>query len=232
MQVCINQNSCRDIFQNCLYVDLTHGQNIYLQAPSPFYKGITLANKWRKILKRYSWLFNFLLFAFVVFSQHSQESIDQATVKDIDGNVYKTIRIGDQTWMAENLKTTHYSDGALIPIVPEQGAWSRLKTGALCWYENDPLSYKDVYGALYNSYAVADSRKLCPPGWHVPTIAEWQELEDYLEVAKISESPDRPPFVEHYRWKLRKWIKDQQQIIWTSTSTDFSYSKLCYLLLT
>ena len=150
-------------------------------------------------MKRYSWLFNFLLFAFVVFSQHSQESIDQATVKDIDGNVYKTIRIGDQTWMAENLKTTHYSDGALIPIVPEQGAWSRLKTGALCWYENDPLSYKDVYGALYNSYAVADSRKLCPPGWHVPTIAEWQELEDYL--GGRNEAGDKMKDVDSNLWK-------------------------------
>ncbi|MEI6613906.1 MAG: fibrobacter succinogenes major paralogous domain-containing protein [Chrysiogenales bacterium] len=131
-------------------------------------------------MKKHSLLFNFLLFAFVVFSQYSQEFIDQSTVKDIDGNVYQTIRIGDQTWMAENLKTTHYRDGALIPNVPEQGAWSRLKTGALCWYENDPLSYKDVYGALYNSYAVADIRKLCPPGWHVPTIDEWRKLEKYL----------------------------------------------------
>ena len=99
-------------------------------------------------------------------------------VTDIDGNVYNTITIGTQTWMVENLKTTKYRNGDSIPIVTN--TWEGLSTDAYCWYNNDALSYKATYGALYNWYAVADSRKLAPIGWHVPTDAEWATLTDYL----------------------------------------------------
>lgn len=101
------------------------------------------------------------------------------TVTDIDGNTYKTIQIGTQVWMAENLKTTRYNDEAAIPLVADGTDWSDLTTHGFSWYENSPESYKDVYGALYNWYAVT-SGKLCPEGWHVFTETELNELIVYL----------------------------------------------------
>jgi uncharacterized protein (TIGR02145 family) len=96
-------------------------------------------------------------------------------VKDIDGNVYKTIKIGSQTWMAENLKTTRLSDGTKIPIVEDNDNFIAQKTPAFCWYNNDTI-YKSIYGGLYNWHSVKTG-KLCPTGWHVPTDAEWITME-------------------------------------------------------
>jgi uncharacterized protein (TIGR02145 family) len=100
------------------------------------------------------------------------------TVTDIDGNVYKTIKIGTQTWMADNLKTTKYNDGTAIPIVTDNTAWKNLSAPAYCWYNNDATT-NNTYGALYNWYTV-NTAKLAPAGWHVPTDAEWTILENYL----------------------------------------------------
>ena len=96
-------------------------------------------------------------------------------VMDIDGNIYKTILIGTQTWMAENLKTTSYNDGTVIPFVPGESAWTDLSTPGYCWYNNDSVSY----GAIYNWYA-AGNNNLCPTGWHVPSDAEWTTLSTFL----------------------------------------------------
>ncbi len=105
-------------------------------------------------------------------------NITYGSITDIDGNTYKTVTIGTQTWMAENLKVTKYNDGAAIPNVTDATAWSELTTGALCDYENTP-SNSETYGKLYNWYAV-NTGKLCPTGWHVPSDAEWTTLENYL----------------------------------------------------
>jgi uncharacterized protein (TIGR02145 family) len=144
-------------------------------------------------------LLHFLLIVLGASTQFSHASGTQPAVKDIDGNVYKTVRIGGQTWMAENLKVTRYRDGTPISLVPDGDAWSRLTSGAFCWYENDPSANRDRCGALYNYYAVADSRKLCPPGWHVPTSAEWQELENYL--GGRDEAGDKMKDVDSNLWK-------------------------------
>ncbi len=101
------------------------------------------------------------------------------TVTDIDGNVYRTVKIGDQWVLGENLKVTHYRNGETVPNVTDNLAWADLSTGAWCVYLND-ANYADSYGCLYNWYAVNDSRNLAPAGWHVPTDAEWKELEMYL----------------------------------------------------
>ena len=98
------------------------------------------------------------------------------TVADIDGNTYKTVIIGDQEWMAENLNVTKYSNGDLIPNVTDNGAWSALTTGSYCWYGNDSTAYDAKYGKLYNWYAASDSRNLCPTGWHVPNESDWGDL--------------------------------------------------------
>lgn len=99
-------------------------------------------------------------------------------VTDIDGHVYKTITIGKQTWLLENLKTRHYNDGSLIPNVTEDDDWARLTTGAYCNFENN-IGYVRTYGRLYNWYAV-NTGKLAPKGWHVPTDAEWDTLFKYI----------------------------------------------------
>jgi uncharacterized protein (TIGR02145 family) len=82
--------------------------------------------------------------------------------------------------MVENLKTTRYRNGDQIPNVTGNASWAALTTGAYCWYNNDALTYKETYGALYNWHAVSDSRKIAPTGWHVPTDAEWTILTDFL----------------------------------------------------
>ncbi len=84
----------------------------------------------------------------------------KGSVTDIDGNLYKTIEIGSQTWMAENLRTSRYNDGEVIPVVEDNAAWSALKTPAYCWYNNEPDVYKEIYGALYNWYAVNHRKAL------------------------------------------------------------------------
>jgi len=103
------------------------------------------------------------------------------TMSDIDGNIYKTIVIGEQTWMAENLRVTRFQNGDTIPNITDNEEWAALTTGAYCNYNNtNNLDTIATYGRLYNWYAVADSRKLAPIGWRVPTIADWTELIEYL----------------------------------------------------
>lgn len=99
-----------------------------------------------------------------------------STVTDIDGNVYQTVAIGTHVWMVENLRVTHYRNGDSIPNVTSATAWADLTTGAYCNYSNDTGNVP-TYGRLYNWYAVTDSRNLAPEGWHVPTDAEWKQLE-------------------------------------------------------
>ena len=94
------------------------------------------------------------------------------TVFDYDGNIYNTIKIGTQIWMKQNLKTTHYRNGDAIPNILDATVWSQLTTGAYCNNNND-TNNGNIYGRLYNWYAVADSRNLCPIGWHVSSDTEW-----------------------------------------------------------
>ena len=100
-------------------------------------------------------------------------------IADIDGNLYHTVKIGNQVWLKENLKVTHYQNGDPIPNVTDPVAWGGLTTGAFCWYNNDP-KIGEVYGALYNWYTTADPRGLAIKGWHVPTNKEWSDLETFL----------------------------------------------------
>lgn len=99
-------------------------------------------------------------------------------VTDNDGNVYNTVKIGNQTWMVDNLKTTKYNDGTSIPNITDGTIWSHLTTPGYCYYNNN-VANKSTYGAIYNWYTI-DTGKLAPAGWHVPTNAEWTTLENYL----------------------------------------------------
>jgi uncharacterized protein (TIGR02145 family) len=106
-------------------------------------------------------------------------ALTYGTLTDIDGNIYKTITIGKQTWMAENLKTTHFNDKTKIPNETNSLAWPTLTTPAYCWYNNDSVAYKATYGALYN-WQAANTAKLAPVGWHVSSEGEWVTLANYL----------------------------------------------------
>jgi uncharacterized protein (TIGR02145 family) len=101
------------------------------------------------------------------------------TVTDIDGNVYNTVTIGTQVWMKENLKVSKYRNGDPIPSNLNDSTWSKTTSGAYKIYNNDAVN-NATYGKLYNWYAVADPRGLCPEGWHVPSDAEWTTIENYL----------------------------------------------------
>jgi len=102
------------------------------------------------------------------------------TVTDIDGNIYKTVTIGNQVWMAENLKTTKYNSGKKINFPDtNKTIWNQDTAGAYAWYNNE-TNFKNVYGALYNWYAVVNTEKLCPAGWKVPSTTDFFELERFL----------------------------------------------------
>ena len=107
------------------------------------------------------------------------QNLTYGTVTDIVGNVYKTIQIGTQTWMAENLKTIKYNDNSNIPLVSDAKAWEALNSPGYCWYDNDSSTYKVNYGALYN-WHVVNTGKLCPAEWHIPTNTEWTTLVNFL----------------------------------------------------
>jgi len=95
------------------------------------------------------------------------EPPDETAIKDIDGNIYTSVIIGEQEWMVQNLKTTRFRDGSAIPLVTEAGVWSGLSSSAYCWYFNDKITYGSYYGVLSNWFAMADSQYLCPTGLHV-----------------------------------------------------------------
>ena len=106
-----------------------------------------------------------------------------SNITDVEGNSYKTVYIGTQQWMAENLKTAKYNDGTAIPYITTNTQWANNTTGAWVYYNND-VANNAKYGKLYNWYAVSKTtngnKNVCPTGWHVPTDAEWSVLFDYL----------------------------------------------------
>ncbi len=104
-------------------------------------------------------------------------------VMDRDGNSYRIVKIGNQWWMAENLKVTRYRNGDAIPHVMDEFAWSELTTDAYCNYDNNETN-ATTYGRLYNWWAVNDPRNIAPEGWHVPSDAEWKQLEMHLGMSQ------------------------------------------------
>jgi uncharacterized protein (TIGR02145 family) len=103
-------------------------------------------------------------------------------VYDYDNNLYSSIVLGTQQWLGWNLRVTHYNNGDLIPNIPLGSYWYNASSGA---WANGPLAF-EIYGCLYNWYAVADSRNLCPTGWHVPTDGEWTILINYLGGSSVA----------------------------------------------
>jgi uncharacterized protein (TIGR02145 family) len=135
----------------------------------------------------------------------SEDPNQSGTVSDIDGNKYKTVIIGTQVWMAENLKTTKYNDGTAIPTTTVNAAWAALTTGA-CGVTNLINEVSDdsyvpanlaTYGRLYNWYAV-NTGKLAPSGWHIPTNAEWTILTTFLGGQSVAGSKLKEAGTTHW----------------------------------
>jgi uncharacterized protein (TIGR02145 family) len=128
-------------------------------------------------------------------------------VADVNGNTYRTVvyEKGGKTWMAENLKTTSYSNGDAIPFISDTEEWKNDSIGAYCYWENDP-SFIEDYGILYNYYVVKDPRGVCPIGYHVPDNIEWATLREHI--AEFSSSTSN----------INSQLKEEGLEFWSSGS--------------
>jgi uncharacterized protein (TIGR02145 family) len=136
------------------------------------------------------------------------EKKEENLVIDIDGNEYHTVTIGNQVWMVENLRTTRYSNGDTILEVMNANQWTKMTSGACCYYndydyiinENHDI-YQTIatYGYLYNWYAVTDSRKIAPEGWHVATADDWNTLINYVGGKDVAAGKLKEAGTKHWR---------------------------------
>jgi len=127
------------------------------------------------------WLFPLLFGAGILFTNSCEKDAESDAVTDSDGNVYKTVSIGTQTWLAENLKTTRYQNGDLIGTTdPVTLDITNETSPKYQWYYGVNESNADTYGRLYTWYAATDSRNICPDGWHLPSDSEWITLTTFL----------------------------------------------------
>lgn len=108
------------------------------------------------------------------------ENLNYGTVTDIDNNIYKTIVIGNQEWMAENLRVGHYRNGERIPNISDPYQWPGYPEGAFGWQGNDSVHYGCPYSKLYSWFAATNPKNICPEGWHLPSKQEFEELINYL----------------------------------------------------
>jgi uncharacterized protein (TIGR02145 family) len=126
-------------------------------------------------------------------------NLTYGNLTDQEGNVYKTITIGTQTWMAENLRVTKYRNGDPIVNVTGNAAWTILSTGACCSYGNtDSNDLITLYGRLYNWFAVTDSRSIAPEGWHVPTDGDWTTLTNFLGGESVAAGKMKETGISHW----------------------------------
>lgn len=114
----------------------------------------------------------------VMSCSKSDDGAEPTSVKDAVGNSYSIVKIGTQSWMGENLKTTKYNDGSSIPLMDNAVAWQVATTDGYTVYDNSPVQ-SSTYGHLYNHYAIRTG-KLCPKGWRIPTNEDWSTLTNYL----------------------------------------------------
>ena len=133
----------------------------------------------------------------ITMAENSILLIDGSFTDLRDGQKYAVVLIGNQLWMAENLKATQYNDGSPIPQLTANQSWITTTDGAYCWYDNDEATYKQTYGALYNWYAV-DTGILSPKGWHIPSNTEWLTLIDYLGGENIAGSKLKEAGTSHW----------------------------------
>jgi uncharacterized protein (TIGR02145 family) len=123
---------------------------------------------------------NFRTISMLFPNQDQTVTFNFVNCTDADSNHYAVVQIGSQIWMAENLKTTKYRNGSVIPNVPDSVTWGSTTSGAWCDFLNDPAEGM-CYGHLYNWFAASDSRNIAPIGWHVASNAEWNIMEKFVD---------------------------------------------------
>ncbi len=183
----------------------------------------------------------YILVLLLVTGCRKEEPDPPNTMRDIDGNLYRTVTIGGQTWMAENLRVTHYSDGTAIPSISDNMEWSADYNGMCCDYE---FIADEKRGKLYNWYALEETsrKRLAPEGWHIPTSAEWKTLIDNMGEAytagyRLKDNLSWPPPgipVEGIRKSgfdavsagERNYYgifegEDEEAVFWTSTTDEY-----------
>jgi uncharacterized protein (TIGR02145 family) len=175
------------------------------------------------------------------------------TVKDIDGNIYKTIQIGTQIWMIQNLRVSRYNNGDSVKNILDNEDWRNATVGALCSIGNSSF-LATVYGKLYNWFSINDPRGIAPKGWRVPTLTDYQILINYLgssdyagaalkEVSLLWTQPNvatnnsgfsaRPAGIRdsYYGWFSAFYKLNESALFWTSspvTPTDAFFMLLSY----
>lgn len=196
------------------------------------------------------------LIVFIYECKKDSQTTEPTTVTDIDGNIYNTIKLGKQLWMKENLKVKHYNNGdSILTTIPDTlDIANEIKPKYQWFYNSDENNLKN-YGRLYTWYTVTDSRNLCPVGWHMPSIAEWDTLIEYLGSwtaagAKLKEPGiihwedpnvtfnttgfDALPGGEHSRSGGNNFISNQlhtEGAWWTSTASKFDSLNAKYELI-
>jgi uncharacterized protein (TIGR02145 family)/uncharacterized repeat protein (TIGR02543 family) len=145
------------------------------------------------------------------------------TVTDIDGNVYPTVKIGNQIWTSVNLRVTKFNDGTAIKHVPDSVEWFSSGVGAAyCFYANTTnIEEQKKYGALYNRIAVIES-KIAPPGWHVPTYDDWLKLKEYLYKDTTSENNTAKAIASKTDWNSSDSIGVPGNLSSTNNRTGFN----------
>jgi uncharacterized protein (TIGR02145 family) len=173
-------NTATNNFNNIFKLADTFGDTVAITAKWTGSNGaVVIATGKYKFLRNYQKTININLNASVINFEFENWATESVT--DADGNFYHTIKIGSQTWLVENLRTTHYRNGDNIQSIQDNSSWSSTKLGALCAYKN--MTNVDTiakYGMLYNWHAVNDNRKIAPTGWHVSTENDWKTLIKYL----------------------------------------------------
>jgi len=138
------------------------------------------------------------------------ETWGQDTVTDIDGNVYETVQIGEQLWMKENLKVTHYNNGDAITHITNEEHWGSMDEGQYGVYDDEPTN-ANIYGNIYNWAVIGDIRGICPVGWHVPSDDEYTVLTDFLGGESVAGGKMKEAGLEH-------WNYDSDQISLEATN--------------
>jgi uncharacterized protein (TIGR02145 family) len=135
---------------------------------------------------------------FIIITQSCKKEVDNS-FQDIDGNVYNPIQVGTQVWMKENLRTTRYSNGDLIPTTtPVTLDIQSETTPKYQWVSDGNTGNVAVYGRLYTWYAATDTRRVCPTGWHLPSDDEWTLLITYLGGETVAGGKLKETGVSHW----------------------------------